>query len=100
MAKKMYRVLEGQRYAGKYGVRYGKGEMGRSEGEIFSEDELFKNEGNLEMSLNGADDKMDRYVIGKDEKGKNILGDEFVSIIGKAPKIELIKAPEKKGKKK
>lgn len=100
MAEKIYRVLEGQRYTGKHRMYYGKGEMGRRECDIFPESELFGNKDNLEMSLNGADDKMDRYVIGKDEKGKTILGEEFVSIIGKAPKIELVKAPEKKGKKK
>ncbi len=108
MAEKMYRVLEGQRYTGKHKVYYGKGEMGRRESDMFPESELFGNKENLEMSLNGADDIMDNLPkrdedgkIMKDEKkGTTIPGKEFVAIKGKAPKIELVKAPEKKGKKK
>ncbi len=100
MVEKMYKVLEGQRYTGKHRVYYGKGEMHRQAGEKFPESELFGNKDNLEMSLNGADDIMDNYVTGKDEKGKTILGEEFVAIKGKEPKIELIKVAEKKGKKK
>ena len=104
----MYRVLEGQRYTGKHRVYYGKGEMGRSEGDKFPESELFGTPDNLRMSLNGAEDVMDNLPardedgkIMKDEKTKKIIpGKEFVAIKGKEPKIELIKAPEKKGKKK
>ncbi len=97
MAEKMYRVLEGQRYLGKHRMYYGKGEMGRRENDIFPESELFGNPDNLEMSLNGAEDDI---RMKKDADGKKIPGSEFVAIIGKAPKIELVKAPEKKGKKK
>ena len=108
MAEKMYRVLEEQRYTGKHRVYYGKGEMGREKGDIFPESELFGNKENIEMALNGADDITDNLPkrdedgkIMKDEKTKKVIpGKEFVAIKGKAPKIELIKAPEKKGKKK
>ena len=97
MAEKIYRVLEGQRYTGKHRMYYGKGEMGRSENEKFPESELFGNKDNLEMSLNGADDDI-RMKIGAD--GKEIKGSKFIAIRGKEPKIELVKVPEKKGKKK
>ena len=105
MAEQMYRVLEGQRYTGKHRMYYGKGEMGRRENDMFPESELFGNPDNLEMSLNGADDIMDNLPkrdedgkIMKDDKKRTIVGKEFVAIKGKEPKIELIKAPEKKGK--
>ena len=100
MAEKRYRVLEGQRYTGKHRVYYGKGEMHRNESETFPESELSGNVENLKMALEGAENIMDRYVIGEDDKGKTILGKEFIAIKGKDPKIELVKTPEKKGKKK
>ncbi len=95
MAEKMYMVLEGQRYLGKHRMYYGKGEMGRRENDIFPEVELFGNPDNLKISLNGADDDIRMKM---DEDGKEIKGSEFIAILGKEPKIELIKAPEKKGK--
>ena len=100
MAEKRYRVLEGQRYTGKHKVYYGKGEMHRVESETFPASELFGNKENLDMALNGADDIMDNFPTTKDDNGKVVKGKEFVAIKGKEPKIELIKAPEKKGKKK
>ena len=100
MAKKMYKVLEGERYTGKHKLYYGKGEMGRTEGDKFPESELFGNADNLKMALEGAEDKMDRFPDTKDDDGKVVKGKEFVAIKGKEPKIELIKVPEKKGKKK
>jgi uncharacterized protein (DUF342 family) len=43
---------------------------------------------------------MKRFPNTKDENGKEIQGREFVAIKGKEPKIEAVKTPEKKGKKK
>ncbi len=100
MAEKMYKVLEGQRYTGKHRVYYGKGEMGREKSDTFPESELFGNKDNLEMSLKGSDDIMDNFPTTKDEDGKDVKGKEFVAIKGKEPKIEAVKIPEKKGKKK
>ena len=100
MAKKMYKVLEGERYTGKHKVYYGKGEMHRVESETFPASELFGNADNLKMSLKGAEDKMGRFPDTKDDNGKVVKGREFIAIRGKEPKIELIIAPEKKGKKK
>ena len=100
MAEKMYKVLEGQRYTGKHRVYYGKGEMGRQTGDMFPESELFGNKDNIEMALNGADDIMDNFPTTKGENGKDVKGKEFVAVKGKEPKIELVKTPEKKGKKK
>ena len=97
MAEKMYKVLDGQKYTGKHRVYCGKGAMGRTKGDMFPESELFGNDENLEMALNGSDDDI-RMRMDKD--GKEIEGSEFVAIKGKEPKIELIKAPVKKGKKK
>ena len=100
MAEKMYKVLEGQRYRGKHVTYYGKGEMGRKEGDVFSGLELFGNADNLEMALEGSDDVMKRFPPIKDEHGKVVQGKEFVAIKGKDPKIKLVQAPAKKGKKK
>ena len=107
MAEKRYRVLEGQRYTGKHRVYYGKGEMHRVVSETFPASELFGNADNLKMALEGQKDVMDNYQFKwkngekiHDDKGNFVQGDEFVAIKGKEPKIELIKAPEKKGKKK
>ena len=98
MAEKMYRVLEGARYTGKHKVYYGKGEMHRRESEVFPESELFGNEKNLEMALEGSKDKMERFPNTKDKDGKEIQGKEFVAIKGKGKKIAEV--PAKKGKKK
>lgn len=100
MAEKMYKVLEGMKYTGKHKVYCGKGAMNRIKGDVFPESELFGNEENLDMSLNGSEDIMDRFPNTKDSNGKEIQGKEFVAIKGKDPKIELIKTPAKKGKSK
>ena len=107
MAEEMYRVLEGERYSGKHGMYYGKGEMGRTESEIFPKGELKGRPENIKMALEGAEDIMDnrefKWKDGekvKDEKGNFVQGDEFVAIKGKDPVIEIIKTPIKKGKKK
>ena len=100
MAEKMYKVLDGQKYTGKHRVYCGKGAMGRTKGDTFPETELFGNEENLEMALEGSEDVMDRFPSTKNENGKEVPGKEFVAIKGKEPKIELVKAPVKKGKKK
>ena len=97
MAEKMYKGLDGQRYRGVHNTYYGKGEMGRKAGEVFSEKELFGNPDTLEMSLEGSDDDI---RMKKDKDGSKIKGSEYVAIRGKEPKIELVKPPVKKGKKK
>ena len=97
MAEKMYRVLEGARYTGKHKVYYGKGEMGRRESEVFPESELFGNADNLKMSLEGSEDVIKMRF---DKDNKEIEGSEFVAVKGKEPKIEVVKVPAKKGKKK
>ena len=95
MAEKMYKVLDDQKYTGKHRVYCGKGAMGRTKGDTFPESELFGNEDNLKMSLEGADDKMDVFPEGSPCEVK-----EFIAIRGKEPKIELVKPPVKKAKKK
>jgi len=100
MAEKMYRVLEGKKYTGKHKVYCGKGAMRRKESDVFPASELFGRPENIRMALEGADDIMDKFPDTKDKDGKVVKGKEFVAIKGKDPVIELIKAPEKKGKKK
>ena len=99
MAEKMYRVLDDQKYTGKHRVYCGKGAMGRAVADTFPASELFGNEENLKMALEGAKDITDRYPTTKDKDGKDVPGKLFVAIKGKEPKIELVKAPAKKGKK-
>lgn len=89
MAEKRYVVLEGQKYTGKHRVY--------KAGQEFPESELFGNEENKRMSLEGAKDKI-RMV--KDENKKDIPGSEFVAIKGKEPKIKPISSESKKGSKK
>ena len=96
MAEKMYKVLDEQKYTGKHRVYCGKGAMGRTVGDTFPASELFGNEENLKMSLYGAKDDI---RVKFDGEGKEIKGSEYVAIKGKEPKIELVKAAEKKGKK-
>ena len=107
MAEKMYKVLDDKRYAGKRYVHCGNGVMGRTKGDIFPERELSGNEENLKMALEGSNDKMNnrqfKWKDGekvKDKNGEYVQGDEFVAIKGKDPVIELVKTPEKKGKRK
>lgn len=99
MAEKMYRVLEGKKYTGKHKVYCGKGAMRRKESDVFPASELFGRPENIRMALDGSEDLMDKFPD-TEKGGKTIPGKEFVAIRGKDPVIELIKAPEKKGKKK
>lgn len=89
MAEKMYKVLDDQKYSGKHKMYYGKGSMGRINGDVFPATELFGNADNIAMALEGAKDLMK-----KDKDGK-----EYLAIKGKSPKIKLITSNQKAAKK-
>ena len=90
MTEKMYKVLNDQKYTGKHRVYCGKGSMGRTNGDVFPESELFGNESNIKMALEGQ----------KDVIRKNKDGAEYVAIRGKEPKIKLLEPAKKKSGKK
>ena len=98
MTEKMYKVLNDQKYTGKHRVYCGKGSMGRTNGDVFPESELFGNESNIKMALEGQKDVIRRFASTKDATGKLIQGAEYVAIKGKSAKIELI-VNKKSGKK-
>ncbi len=53
MAVKMYQVLKGQKYTGKHRVYKGADGKVKKEGDIFPATELYGNEDNIKMALEG-----------------------------------------------
>ena len=87
MAVKMYEVLKGQKYKGKHRVY--------KEGQQFPETELFGNEDNIKMALEGAKDDVRKSKSYKDKNGREVPGKDYIAIKGKSRKIKLVTGSKK-----